>query len=227
MSYPYDAIIFDFDGVLVESVQIKTNAFAALYAPYGQEIVDKVMKDHVEWGGLSRYVKIKKYHQDFLGVGLTESELEKLAQQFSEQVLEAVIKCPWVLGAKTFLDEQHKNFLCYVASGTPTAELKTIIQRRGMEHYFCGVYGSPERKSDIILRILREKNIPCDRVLMIGDSIEDFEAAQIAHVHFIGRETDYFSPRPGYSFVSNFLDLRVCGKSISPFAKGGRHVRSA
>ena len=36
------AIIFDFDGVIVESVKLKSNAFASIYKPYGLKIMKKV-----------------------------------------------------------------------------------------------------------------------------------------------------------------------------------------
>ena len=42
----WQAIIFDFDGVLVESVDIKTQAFAGLYQSYGETIVGKVVRYH-------------------------------------------------------------------------------------------------------------------------------------------------------------------------------------
>ena len=35
-------IIFDFDGVIAESVEVKTDAFANLYQPYGDNVVNKV-----------------------------------------------------------------------------------------------------------------------------------------------------------------------------------------
>ena len=50
---PVDAIIFDFDGVLVESVDVKTNAFAMLYAEHGPDVVKRVVAYHQEHGGIS------------------------------------------------------------------------------------------------------------------------------------------------------------------------------
>ena len=59
-------IIFDFDGVIAESVQVKSDAFAELYKPYGTEIVKKVVEHHEANGGMSRYEKIRFYHGSFL-----------------------------------------------------------------------------------------------------------------------------------------------------------------
>ena len=51
-----DALIFDFDGVLADSVEVKTRAFAKLFQSYGPEIEDRVVKYHRNNGGMSRYV---------------------------------------------------------------------------------------------------------------------------------------------------------------------------
>ena len=43
--YPYrfDAIVFDFDGTLVKSSEVKTWAFGKLYEEYGEDIVRQVI----------------------------------------------------------------------------------------------------------------------------------------------------------------------------------------
>jgi len=45
-------LIFDFDGVLADSVEVKTEAFALLYKPYGQKVVEKVVSHHRDNGGI-------------------------------------------------------------------------------------------------------------------------------------------------------------------------------
>ena len=59
-------VIFDFDGVICESVGIKTDGFAMLYEPYGKDVVDKVIKHHLVNGGVSRFEKLRLYHKIFL-----------------------------------------------------------------------------------------------------------------------------------------------------------------
>ena len=60
-----EGVIFDFDGTIVDSVNIKTNAFAKIYEPFGKNIVKKVIKHHNENGGLSRFEKFKHYHKKY------------------------------------------------------------------------------------------------------------------------------------------------------------------
>ena len=59
-------IIFDFDGVIVDSVEIKGEAFREIYTTYGKEISDKVIEHHELNGGVSRFDKFRFYHNNFL-----------------------------------------------------------------------------------------------------------------------------------------------------------------
>ena len=61
-----EQIFFDFDGVLVDSVQVKTKTFETLFAKYGKEVQEKVIKHHLENGGMSRYKKFQHYYNSFL-----------------------------------------------------------------------------------------------------------------------------------------------------------------
>ena len=81
----YQAILFDFDGVLAECMDVKTEAFAQLYEPYGEDVVKKVVKHHVENGGISRYVKIKYYHEKYLNKNIDEEQVENIASAISKQ----------------------------------------------------------------------------------------------------------------------------------------------
>ena len=45
-----EALIFDFDGVILESVETKTRAFAELYKDKGPDVVDKVVRHHLAHG---------------------------------------------------------------------------------------------------------------------------------------------------------------------------------
>ncbi len=63
-------MIFDFDGVLVDSVGIKTEAFREIYAPYGPELVQRVVQHHKVNGGLNWCAKFRIYQNEFLQRGI-------------------------------------------------------------------------------------------------------------------------------------------------------------
>jgi len=185
--YVFDAVIFDFDGVIVESVDVKTRAFAALYAPYGPEVVARVVAYHLDHGGISRFEKFRHFHREFLGTPLSIEEETSLGVRFSALVEDAVVASPWVPGAREFLECYHREISLFVASGTPDTELKRIIAGRFMADYFVAVHGAPATKSKIIARILRERKFQAQRVLMVGDSKADYEGANSTGVRFLAR----------------------------------------
>ena len=50
-----------FDGVIKESVSVKTDAFVDLFRPYGRDVCEQVRKHHLANGGMSRYQKMPTY----------------------------------------------------------------------------------------------------------------------------------------------------------------------
>lgn len=198
------AIIFDFDGVLVESVDIKTCAFAELFNGYGQEIVEKVVDYHLKNLGISRYDKFKYYYRVLLGREISKIEEKILGQKFSSLVENMVVNAPWVSGAKDFLDMYHNELNFYVASGTPDDELKRIIKARNMEHYFRSIFGSSRKKEEILCSILKENQYTPDEVFMVGDAISDCVGAQKAGIRFVGRVPGgHESPFPSKTLFFN------------------------
>lgn len=182
----FDAIVFDFDGVLVESVDVKTRAFAALYDPHGTDVVEQVVAWHLAHGGVSRYEKFRHFHRAFLGRTLASADESELGERFSALVEEAVIVADWVPGAREFLDAWHTRLPLFVASGTPEEELLRIIERRGMAHYFAGVAGAPRKKGAILRDFLARSDAAPARLLMVGDAMTDFDGATEAGVSFLG-----------------------------------------
>lgn len=183
----YDAIAFDFDGVLVESVDVKTQAFAALYIGYGPEIVEQVVAFHLANGGLSRFEKFRYFHNKLLGLPLSPEEENRLAAEFNARVEAAVIDAPWVEGAEEFLVKYHADIPLFVVSGTPEEELKRILQKRHISHYFRAAFGSPAKKGEILRDILESGGYRPGQMLMVGDSLLDMEGAHEAGICFLGR----------------------------------------
>ena len=205
----YQAILFDFDGVLAESMNVKTEAFATLFEEFGKEVVEKVVKHHVKHGGISRYKKMRYYYEKYLNKPLSDKKLNDLAKQFSDLVVEKVIESDWVKGVKDFLEKYYQIIDLYVVSGTPQEELELIVKRRNMEKYFKGVYGSPEVKPTIIRRIISERKYDPDKIIYIGDSMSDYNGAKETEALFLGRvPKNSESPFPENTLIfSDFYEV--------------------
>lgn len=186
----FDALVLDFDGVVLQSVDVKTHAFVELYGGHGPEVVAKVLEHHLVHGGVSRFEKFRHYHRAFLGRALGAEEEAALGRRFSALVEDAVVCAQWVPGAREYLEDNHRRLPIFVASGTPETELARIVGRRGMAHYFAGVHGSPRTKGEIIATCVREGGLDASRVLMVGDAITDYRGAQEAGAAFLGITRD-------------------------------------
>ena len=207
-NFDWQAIIFDFDGVIVESGKIKTQAFAQLYRPYGEDIVEKVVQFHTQNGGMSRYRKFRHFQQHFLNQPpLTETQEKELDIRFSELVVEAVIAAAAVPGAMELIRQQAEKIPLFVASGTPENELKVIVERRGLTPYFKEIRGAPALKQTIIAEILSTYALKPETVLMIGDAVADYEGAQVNNTAFLGRVHPH-DPNPFPAQVKIVPDLR-------------------
>jgi HAD superfamily hydrolase (TIGR01549 family) len=205
------AIFFDFDGVLCECMNVKTEAFAELYRPYGEEIVKKVVKHHVENGGISRYRKIRFYHKEYLNKLITEDEVEELAKKFSNLVIDKVISSKLVDGIEKFLEKYHKIIDLYIISGTPQEEIELVVEKKGMKKYFKEIHGSPIKKPEHIMRIISEKNYKPEKVVYVGDSLSDMRDAEAANVPFLGRVLpgyDVYFPK-NVKYVHDFKKTNI------------------
>jgi phosphoglycolate phosphatase-like HAD superfamily hydrolase len=98
----------------------------------------------------------------------------------------------------------------YVASATPVAELKRIIEGRQITGYFKDIYGSPASKGENIAHIVTGGGYDPQHVLMVGDALSDYQGAQQNSVPFIGRvPTGQASPFPaGTVEVENMAELQ-------------------
>lgn len=184
------AIIFDFDGVIVDSVDVKTAAFGKLFEDQGPDVVQRVIAYHLENGGISRVEKFRYYYSHILRQPLPEKRLAELCDRFAGLVIDAVSNARLVPGALDALEMcRDRGYLAFVASGTPEDELCLILERRGLSSYFSGIYGSPPRKQEILRFILLRHQLLASEVLFVGDTMSDYTAAKETGIHFVGRSS--------------------------------------
>ena len=181
------AVVFDFDGVILESADIKTQAFLELFGDYPQHR-DAIRRHHLDNAGISRYRKFEWIHRELLGRVLEEEESRRLGEAFSEIALHKILECPFVTGARECL-ESLADLPTFVASGTPEDELRRIVQDRGLSRYFQGVWGSPDSKVTIVERIMRDYDLEPGEIVFVGDGMSDYEAARSTGVRFVARTT--------------------------------------
>jgi HAD superfamily hydrolase (TIGR01549 family) len=182
----YRIVVFDFDGVIVESTDVKDEAYRTLFSSHPDRL-DEIMRLHFDHVGLSRYEQFRMIYEQILELPFDEAERDRLDHAFSSLVVEAVVACPPVPGATDVLERLHESHALFVASATPEAELQEIVSRRSLDAFFRGVHGAPARKADILRHVLEETGAAPSELLFVGDAPSDFAAASEVGVPFAGR----------------------------------------
>lgn len=183
----WQAVFFDFDGVIANSTEVKTRAFAVLFAPYGPTVQAAVVRYHLDNGGMPRHQKIRHCFETLVGRPLDEVALQRMGQAFSNLVLDEVVAAPYVAGALATLQHlQQAGVPAFVVSGTPEDEMRLIVERKGLQPFFVEVLGSPRAKTEIIENVLGRYGYLPERCLFIGDALADYRAARNTGLRFLG-----------------------------------------
>jgi len=183
----WHAVFFDFDGVILDSVNVKTRAFSKMFSRYGPEVESAVVKYHLENGGVSRHEKFKYFYENIMNQSIDEDEIQTLGNIFSALVINEVIASPFIDGAYEALETLKSNGVpAYLVSGTPWAEMRDIATKKNVFHFFDEIHGSPAKKWDIVSDILSRKKYKPANCLFVGDALSDYEAAYRNKLHFLG-----------------------------------------
>ena len=185
--YPY--VLLDFDGVIKDSVEIKSNAFMRLFDPFGQDVVIKVRNHHEENGGMSRYEKLPLYLR-WAGEEPSDNLVKEYSKRFSKFVKQNVIDSEWVPGILDFFGKNFDKNTFFLVTATPQFEIEEILLSLNIRNFFKEVIGAPTKKTDAIQMLLEKYFIAPESSAMIGDSISDYQAAKENGVLFILRSTN-------------------------------------
>lgn len=187
MAEPIKSIVFDCDGVILESVDIKTRAFEHVFAQYGEDAVAEVLDFHRQHGGVNRLKKFAHVFETVFSREMTVKEAETLNIEFTAFCKDGLMECDPVDGFLEVAQRWCNALPCYVASGAPHDELNRILEYKNYSRFFKGIFGAPHNKADIILMAAKQHGIDVSSVLMVGDASTDLEAATTAGSAFYGR----------------------------------------
>lgn len=185
----WQAIFFDFDGVVLDTTKLKTEAFAAMYRAHGAQLEAAVVAHHRAHGGISRVHKLRYFEEELLGRSLDAQRLAALCEDFNARSHAAVLAAPFIPGARETLESVATSDMpAFIVSGTPQKELEQVVDHRQLRAYFAEVHGSPPLKPPILRDILTRYHFAPDRCLFIGDAMTDHDAAQAVGLAFLGIE---------------------------------------
>jgi len=186
------AVIFwDFDGVLLNSNAIRDWGFIKVLADFPQVEVNQLLDFHHKNGGLSRYVKFRYFFEKIRGECVTEDQIKEWAIRFSTTVLGELIN-PGLIIPETiaFVRNNYQNYQMHIVSGSDGAELNQVCKKLEIAKYFISIHGSPTSKTELINQLINKNNYNPKTCILIGDSINDFEASKSNLIHFMAYNND-------------------------------------
>lgn len=194
----FKVILWDFDGVLMNSNSVRDIGFEKVLADYPVEQVEALMQYHKANGGLSRYVKFRYFFEEVRNEKVSNQQIQDLATKFSiimQQIL--FDQSLLIKDSIQFVKDNSSKFRMHIVSGSDGVELNSLCKFLKIDQYFISIEGSPVAKNKLVNQLLLTFNYAVDDCVLIGDSINDLEAAEINKIAFRGYNN------------SNFLSLGI------------------
>lgn len=180
-------ILWDFDGVILDSMEVRSWGFRQIFKKYPKELVDKLIEYHLTNGGLSRYVKIRYMYEQLLDKSISEEKVNDYANQFSSLMKKELTNPDNLIDdSVNYIKQNHKKFKFHIVSGSDQTELRFLCKELNIDSYFLSIGGSPTPKKQLVKDLLTNLKYNKNQTCLIGDSINDFEAANENKITFYG-----------------------------------------
>lgn len=182
----YKSIVFDCDGVVLDSNVVKTEAYFRTAKNLGatDAQAQALVEYHVKLGGISRYHKFEWYLHEVLNQPVTEQAVQALLDEFARELEVGLMECAVAEGLEDLRSATPQaNWM--ILSGGDQQEIRALFAKRDLAKYFDGgLFGSPDNKDTVLVREIASGNLQFP-ALFIGDSKYDFEAANRAGLDFV------------------------------------------
>ncbi|EAI3611868.1 HAD family hydrolase [Campylobacter coli] len=180
-------ILWDFDGVIIDSLAVRDYGFREIFKEFDKVLVEKLIKYHSINGGLSRFHKIRYFFNEILKKDIEDKEVKAYADKFSLIMREELAKSKYlILDSVNFIEENYKKYNFHIVSGSEHNELNFLCQKLQINHYFHSINGSPTPKIELVKNLLIKESYKKSETILIGDSINDYEAAKESNMAFYG-----------------------------------------
>ena len=202
-------IIFDFDGVIIDSMPIKEIGFRKIFENFSKGHVDDLIKFHKDNGGMSRFEKIRYFYEKILNKYISDELVWRYSVSFGKIMKESLCDKKYLIHQTVdFIKENHKKFNFHIASGTEEKELIFLCEKLDISRYFKSIAGSPKKKNDIVNEILINYRYKREESVLIGDSLNDYEAANQNGIFFYGFNNNILRS-VSQKYIESFSNLKL------------------
>jgi len=178
------AIVYDFDGTLIDSNAIKIEAFDLCFGQH-RDHLDAIRAYCRNHHAIPRGEKFRHVVEDILGQPYTPEVAADLHERFEQATISRVIAAREILGALAFVRAMRAGRFTALLSMTPHDSLGRILEARGWRNLFQQIQGSPVNKTEWLAARREEWGLGAADLVFIGDTEEDRRAAENAGCAFI------------------------------------------
>lgn len=211
----YKTIVFDCDGVVLNSNKTKVNAYFSVAKRMGgtDAQAQALVEHHIAKGSFPRNGKIQYYFNHIIKQTLTPELMQQYMETFDEILDTTLMQCEVAAGLES-LKKGTPLAQWMLLSGGDQAELRRIFPRRNLAQYFeAGIFGGPDQKEHVLAREIANGNIQLP-ALFLGDSKYDHQASVGAGLDFIFlsdwtevRDWQDYCSKNGITVVKNINEL--------------------
>jgi len=204
-------VVFDFDGTLVDSNEIKRDAFYEVTNNISGAniLLDEILSSSNTGDRYNIFdaliAELKLAGEVFVSASQLSDSYTKICEYKISNAPE--IKCT----SEVFEKLKKLGIKTFISSATPEITLRRIVNMRGWRSVINKAFGSPDSKIDNLQKILAKNKLSVSEVIYVGDNEIDRMAALSVGCYFVGVgiSSFQFDERPQV-LISSFCDFLEC-----------------
>lgn len=197
-------ILWDFDGVILDSMDIRTTGFKEVLQNYPGAQVDQLIQYHKNNGGLSRYVKFRYFLKEIRKEKNCDGLVQELSRNYSRIMRRNLgSKNRLIPEVHEYIVANYQDYRMHIVSGSDGEELRYLCEKLDLLKFFVSIEGSPTPKIKLVSNILRKYHYQEQETCLIGDSVNDLEAAEENGIQFFGYNSTQLRQKTKY-YIQKF-----------------------